>query len=122
MAQVEAVHQLHCLFALWKDHHIQYFEHELSQRAESPAYYETHYEHCVDIIRQRLMCTADPGMVTFRWVEGEDTLTEPDFNTLHYCRSFDGLLDWNKANAANVLVDDIKWMAPENAVRLPAPP
>jgi hypothetical protein len=121
MAQVKAVHQLHCLFAIWKDHHIDHIEDALDQRNHVQDYYENHYEHCVDIIRQRLMCSADPGLVTSRWVEGEDKLTKPDVNTMHYCRNMDSLLDWNKKNAASVEVEKINWIAPTDAVRLAVP-
>ena len=121
MAQVEGVHQLHCLWVLWRDHHISSFPDEEDKRAARPAFYETHYEHCVDIIRQRLMCSADAGLITFRWVEGYDS-PEPDFNTLHQCRSYAKLLEWNEENAPNVWVDDIKWKAPDDVVRLSRPP
>jgi len=121
LAQVEAVHHLHCLYAIWRDHHLEYFPIDQNKKDTRPAFYERHYEHCVDIIRQRLMCTADPGLVTFRWVENEE-IPEPDFNTKHMCRSYDDLLEWNRENAASVEVNDIRWRKPANAVMVPRPP
>jgi hypothetical protein len=121
MAQVEGVHQLHCLYAIWRDHHLYYFPKDQHIKDTRPAFYERHYEHCVDIIRQRLMCTADSGLVTFRWVDGEE-IPEPDFNTPHMCASYDKLLEWNKANEAILEVNDIKWKKPTGAVTVPTAP
>jgi len=84
-------------------------------------YYEQHYEHCVDIIRQRLMCIADPGVVTFRWVKGI-TGPFPDFNTEHQCRSFDALLDWTAQHGVEVPGDDFNWTMPAGGIMLEAQP
>lgn len=112
---------MHCLHLIWRDHHLAYFPDDLKHKEDRPGYYETHYEHCVDIIRQRLMCSADPGLVTFRWIEGQAG-PEPDFNTQHRCSNFDTLLKWNSQNKANVPVDEIMWRKPKDAVTLPRPP
>lgn len=121
MAQVEAVHQIHCLHFIWRDHHLAFFPEDKAKKDRAPEYYEAHYEHCVDALKQRLMCTADPGMVTFRWVEGHRG-PEPDFNTDHKCRDYESLLEWNRDNAASVEVNDIRWEVPPDAVKLSVPP
>lgn len=46
--------------------------------------YERHYEHCIDFIRQALMCNFDPGILPFYWVSQRQQPT-PDGNTLHKC-------------------------------------
>ena len=33
-----------------------------------PETYRMHLEHCVDNLRQVLMCSADVGMITYEWV------------------------------------------------------
>jgi len=50
-------------------------------------------DHCVEILRQNLMCVADTGVITYEWVEGFSD-PYPDFNTLHKCRNFGKILDW----------------------------
>lgn len=122
LAQVEAIHQLHCLHIIWQEHHYEAVPLLAEQKAKRPSYYERHFQHCIDIIRQRLMCTADPGLVTFRWVEGEDTTPEPDFNTPHMCGDWDRLVSWNNDHAASVDVDTIHWRAPAGVKKLPEAP
>ena len=71
-----------------------------------PEIEEAHLEHCVDVIRQRLMCTADASVVTFRWVKGLST-PYPNFHTGHMCRNYEGLLDWAQERKADMAkVDD----------------
>ena len=121
MAQLGVVHQLHCLHMIWRDHHLAYFPDEERARENRPGYYDAHYEHCVDMVRQRLMCTADTELITFRWIEGKNG-PEPDFNTAHQCRSFEQTLEWNRGIEASIPVDEIKWRKPDDAVMLPVPP
>jgi len=47
------------------------------------------------------MCTGDVGLITFDWVEGRD-IPYPDFNTVHNCRDFDSLLEWNHDNVVHL--------------------
>ena len=49
--------------------------------------------HCIDNLRQRIMCTSDVGIVPFFWV-GDDGGTDPDFSRVHTCRDFRTLRDW----------------------------
>lgn len=50
-------------------------------------------DHCIDSLRQRLMCTADVGLVPFFWV-GDDGGTDPEFSRTHTCRDFETLHGW----------------------------
>lgn len=90
---LEVTHQLHCLKKVWEDHHLEYYSAAATLKKDRPLFYEQHYEHCIDIIRQRLMCTADTGIVTFRWVKGVHG-PYPDFNTAHQCRSWGDLMEF----------------------------
>lgn len=54
-------------------------------------------DHCIDIIRQSLMCSADTGIFSYVWVEGYPR-PFPDFSVYHKCRNFDVVLDWAKEN------------------------
>ncbi|RAL04918.1 uncharacterized protein BO80DRAFT_480872 [Aspergillus ibericus CBS 121593] len=79
------------------------------------AAHQRHLDHCVDILRQALMCTADINIVTMNWLKclwrsllpdihplitddgyelGRE-LPTPNFNTRHVCRNFDRILEWN---------------------------
>ncbi|KAF7344863.1 hypothetical protein MVEN_01648100 [Mycena venus] len=54
-----------------------------------------HILHCVDFVRQSLMCSGDTSVLVWQW---HDTLnkTTVEGNTVHTCRNFDKLLDWAK--------------------------
>ena len=51
--------------------------------------------HCVEMLRQLLMCNADVGIISFHWVKGYKR-PYPDFNTWHQCRDFDQVLKWTQ--------------------------
>ncbi|KAF1968281.1 hypothetical protein BU23DRAFT_480704, partial [Bimuria novae-zelandiae CBS 107.79] len=85
---LESAHQLHCLHPTNP-----LYTHTASKIAEMPAIGEAHLEHCVDVIRQRLICTADTSIVTFRWVKGISG-AYPNFHTGHVCVDYEGLLGW----------------------------
>ena len=51
--------------------------------------------------RQRLMCTADAAIVTFRWVKGIST-PYPNFHSGHMCADYEGLLEWGEGRKADM--------------------
>jgi hypothetical protein len=57
----------------------------------SPNAHSSSIDHCVEMLRQNLMCNADTGLITYRWVEGHNA-PYPNFNTPHKCKNFDALL------------------------------
>ncbi|KAG2744072.1 hypothetical protein P692DRAFT_20744630 [Suillus brevipes Sb2] len=93
MATIEAIHMLHCTDMLrrasWGDHYkaADYAIHD------SPEAYRTHLDHCIEMLRQDIMCRSDATMLTYDWVEGLQNPV-PDFNILHRCRNFEKILDW----------------------------
>ncbi|KAG0645189.1 Oxidase ustYa [Hyphodiscus hymeniophilus] len=52
-----------------------------------------HIEHCIDSIRQTLMCASDITPMPFAWYT-EWQVNFPVFDTLHTCRDFDAIRDW----------------------------
>ena len=54
---------------------------------------ESHIIHCIDSIRQSLMCTADISTVVFQWSERVQGV-RAYANTAHTCRNFGLLKDW----------------------------
>ena len=65
-----------------------------------------HIDHCVDSIRQTLMCNADITPLTWTW----DDRRQKHFNrgtVLHTCKRFDKLLDWAGKHAAPAVPDDL---------------
>lgn len=50
--------------------------------------------HCLDTIRQVLMCNVDTGVLGQVWTNPEDPTAFPDFNTKHKCKNYDHVKDW----------------------------
>lgn len=76
-------------------------------------------DHCVEMIRQNIMCAADTGLITYDWVRGW-SLPYPDFNTVHQCRDYEKVLDWAYSNAVHIPRDHVsRW---EDTVDLTSPP
>lgn len=82
--------------ALWWNYE---YYHERKEGAFVNNDYVIHYHvtHCMDILRQQLMCTLDVGVLGQVWFqpEGEDQPTPyVDFNTKHKCKDFDAVRRW----------------------------
>ncbi|KAE9379888.1 hypothetical protein N431DRAFT_448721 [Stipitochalara longipes BDJ] len=117
-ATLEVFHQLHCLnmvrMATYKEHYD--LVHAFGDR---PEWLRKHIDHCIDMLRQRLTCTSDIGLVTAVWVEsyGEPY---PDFNTQHQCRNFEKVQTWAKYHELNVSMQEM--VAARGSVNLTEPP
>ncbi|KAF2773847.1 hypothetical protein EJ03DRAFT_244463, partial [Teratosphaeria nubilosa] len=95
-ANVEGLHQLHCLnlvrHSLWYNYD---FYHAKGQGAFTNSDYilQKHVSHCLDIIRQQLICTVDIGVMGqppgSRYPEAY-----VEFNTDHVCRNFEDIRHW----------------------------
>ena len=56
-----------------------------------------HVTHCLDILRQQLMCVTDVGVLGQVWWQPEGELGAVpfvDFNTKHRCRDFEAIRKW----------------------------
>jgi hypothetical protein len=52
-----------------------------------------HIDHCIDTIRQSLMCAVDVTPLPFVWVERDQRVKEVAA-VIHTCRDFDAIKDW----------------------------
>ncbi len=67
-----------------------------------PVTQENHsLDHCIETIREALMCNSGTGLVMFHWIEGLDT-PYPDYKTFHQCRDSDAVLNWALENAVPI--------------------
>ena len=57
-------------------------------------------DHCVDLLRQIILCDADVGLIVYHW-EGKDRIPQAKFATEHVCRNYDRINDWVLANKWN---------------------
>ncbi|OSX61512.1 hypothetical protein POSPLADRAFT_1034133 [Postia placenta MAD-698-R-SB12] len=116
VTELEVVHQLHCLT----------YPGQHASSEEDPGLFREHIgdtyisrgsgDHCIEMLRQQIMCVGDVGVITFYWVEGH-TQPYPDFNTMHRCRDFEKILAWRDERIAHARLEVV-----ENAPRLKEAP
>lgn len=101
LGAVEVFHQLHCLDMLRLEI---YGELEPWYKKHSPHNIHTkpgHLEHCIDYIRQSMMCRPSLDILPF-WTDTEDNF-RPTFNGSRTCANFDSIKDWaSKRKAGNL--------------------
>ncbi|KAF2178994.1 hypothetical protein K469DRAFT_674598 [Zopfia rhizophila CBS 207.26] len=103
-ANVEGLHHLHCLDllrrALWWNYEY-YLELKEGAFTNSEYIVRHHVTHCLDIIRQQLMCKVDVGVLGQVWYQPDkdgNPLPFVDFNTKHKCRDYDTVRKWAEAH------------------------
>jgi len=96
---LEVFHQLHCINLLRQVTYKEYYE-ELGNGnfAEGQEALQMHTDHCLEILRMNIQCTADIGLYTFYMLPG-DPLPWPELNSWHTCRNFDKVRDWALDNS-----------------------
>lgn len=133
MASIEAFHQMHCVVSRFGDHlscsitdndqnllrkysYLDYYlEHE-PDFFHSPML-RTHTDHCIEMLRQSVMCSADLHIITYDWVEKVD-YPWPDFGISRSCRNYDALHDWAVKRTIDVdTADGFIYKPPGAAVR-----
>ncbi|KAH9828729.1 uncharacterized protein C8Q71DRAFT_792669 [Rhodofomes roseus] len=117
-ATIEIAHHMHCLNMLRKATYWDYYAPLDDSYQKDPDFHRVHLDHCIELLRQSLMCTADVGLITFNWV-GNHRTPWPDFSTQHRCRNFDKIVDWNQAHS--VLIYGPSLTRTEGVVDLPEP-
>ncbi|MCJ1227899.1 hypothetical protein MMC12_004558 [Toensbergia leucococca] len=104
--ELDVFHQLHCLNAVRKTLYPErytYDDYYLDDGAppgkQQRNYTSTdakHFDHCIDAIRQSIMCHGDIATVYWRWIAARE-VPLPRLEVTHTCRNFDKIRDWGKA-------------------------
>ncbi|RHZ56930.1 hypothetical protein CDV55_101223 [Aspergillus turcosus] len=100
-ANVEGFHHLHCLNLLRQTLYYNYdYYHKLGQGAfkNDDFIVRRHVSHCLDIIRQQLMCTIDTGVLGQVWIHPDHPEAYVDFNTQHQCKNFEAIRQYAESN------------------------
>jgi len=104
---VEGLHHLHCLNLLRKSSYYNYdYYHSLGKGAfkNEDHVLRSHVTHCLDILRQQLMCQVDTGVLGQIWWNKSKPQAFPDFNTVHQCKNFESVRKWAEAHQAPIEV------------------
>ncbi|KAF4484243.1 Cyclochlorotine biosynthesis protein O [Colletotrichum fructicola Nara gc5] len=104
LAMLEVFHLLHCLNSLRMGLFYNYEHYKFLDEGVPDENIYTHYDHCIDMLRMNLMCYADVTPALF-----VDPLSNPlrrdalpNWSSMHTCRDFDAILDWNKHGPRSV--------------------
>ncbi|PLB50800.1 hypothetical protein P170DRAFT_474356 [Aspergillus steynii IBT 23096] len=93
MATLEVTHQLNCLYNLVKLNYLNHFEDLQKSREHNLAHEQERVDHCIDILRQKIMCDADSNLVTYNWVQRVRSPVA-NFNSHHQCHDFKEVMGW----------------------------
>ncbi|KAG2126596.1 hypothetical protein DEU56DRAFT_915983 [Suillus clintonianus] len=115
MASMEYSHQLHCNL-LRKASWVEYYGPIDISFQDSPKIIRLHLDHCLEMIRQNIMCSADVTMITWDWVQGH-SVPYPNFNTRHQCRNIEKIMNWNIEHAIHINESEVTRF--EDTVDLP---
>ncbi|KAF2144307.1 uncharacterized protein K452DRAFT_223373, partial [Aplosporella prunicola CBS 121167] len=104
---LNAMHDLHCLDKIRRG--LNYFYYKQWNSSVTPCntpidqldhdhaphgqLHLSHFSHCIDMIRQSLMCHADITPMVWQWSE-EDKRVKLHVEVEHECRNFDAIRDW----------------------------
>ncbi|KAI9929378.1 hypothetical protein MW887_000847 [Aspergillus wentii] len=87
LISLDIFHQLHCLNMIRK----KVWGVEPATEIEKGSMEMDHLDHCIDSVRQSLMCSAD--VTALPWAE-RDGKVHPVASTIHTCRDFGAIMDW----------------------------
>ena len=101
LAVVDVFHELHCLNYVREYLHQDYYKVK-----EPPESRILHVDHCIDTLRQTLMCHGDIALHTFDWIP-DYRRPWPNFNVVHECRNFDAIYDWAEKHSVPTLAGNV---------------
>ncbi|KAG4257535.1 hypothetical protein FPRO03_13908 [Fusarium proliferatum] len=90
------------IYTVWKSLYFNY-DYYLAIKDESlkgnPDIVRFHDTHCLDTLRQLVMCHAETGVLGQLWVRQSNNKSPqafPDFNTRHICKDYEKIRKWAK--------------------------
>ncbi|KAL0768502.1 hypothetical protein CaCOL14_009477 [Colletotrichum acutatum] len=99
VVSLSVFHQLHCVNhlrkALYPDEYPGLWEYHEDGTVNHDTILALHWDHCVDILRQSIMCSADITPTPFYYRARDDNVYST-LATRHHCRSFDSVKEWAK--------------------------
>ena len=101
LAVVDVFHELHCLNYVREYLHRDYYHIK-----ETPETQILHVDHCIDTLRQTLMCHGDIALHTFDWIP-DYRRPWPNFNVVHECRNFEAIYDWAEKHSVPTLAGNV---------------
>jgi len=93
---LEVFHHLHCLKLIRQALAPSYYDPARARLTDKlpGSIYPVHIEHCVERIREYLMCRPDLTIFTYNWLEGKDDEPMPNHAVQHACVDWNALEEW----------------------------
>ncbi|KAJ8489377.1 hypothetical protein ONZ45_g11588 [Pleurotus djamor] len=89
IVELDVFHELHCLNRIRK---ALFPAHYPDDTMDDPQIAE-HISHCLDSVRQSLMCSSDVSTIVWKWDEKHHQAF-PKGSVVHRCRDFDQIKEW----------------------------
>ncbi|KAL8931006.1 MAG: hypothetical protein Q9208_000108 [Pyrenodesmia sp. 3 TL-2023] len=64
--------------------------------------HEKHVEHCIELLRQAVMCKGDVTVTAFEWLAGDTLEPTTKDGALHQCVKWEKLSAWARERAVNL--------------------
>ncbi|KAK5655259.1 hypothetical protein OQA88_5826 [Cercophora sp. LCS_1] len=93
VVQLDVFHQLHCLNLVRKLLYPAKYPADFLSSSPEAKDNLIHYEHCIEGLRQSLMCAADTSTLFFEWSPEANSVLGNTAST-HTCRDFDKIRQW----------------------------
>ncbi|KAH8176412.1 tat pathway signal sequence [Sarocladium implicatum] len=90
LATLDVFHSLHCVNKVRKSYYSDYY-HDPNPIADQ----HEHFDHCIDLLRQVIMCHGDVSLHTYEWKD-DYRWPWPSMQTTHQCRNWDKIMDWSR--------------------------
>ena len=90
LATLDVFHTLHCVNKIRKSYYSDYY-HDPNPIPDQ----QEHFDHCIDLIRQVVMCHGDISLHTYEWKD-DYRWPWPSMRTEHQCRDWNKLMDWSR--------------------------
>jgi hypothetical protein len=106
LVQLDVFHQLHCLDDLRKMLYPERYpgldelRDALTGAIDRDAHAFLHWDHCIDALRQTIMCHADVSPVSWRVNIPGNHMVIPQLATTHTCRNFTLVQEWAREHSA----------------------
>ncbi|KAL2167192.1 hypothetical protein VTG60DRAFT_1604 [Thermothelomyces hinnuleus] len=93
VVQLDVFHQLHCLNRLRKLLYPKVYHTDVTSGPDEAADTLYHLEHCVESLRQSLLCATDASTIFWDWSPANGRMMG-NTATTHTCRDFERIRDW----------------------------
>lgn len=90
---IEVFHQLHCLNLLRQANYKRHYAALGGDAAAEPEDLHGHLDHCIDALRQFVMCQSDTNVFPFRF-PFNDGDPWPDYSTQRVCKNYEKVRQW----------------------------